>query len=60
MFDKTWILESPLPNECRETNDCFVDAYRRVDKTSEDDLIITGAIANKEFVDAFEIEHESL
>ncbi|KXZ22347.1 hypothetical protein P4T89_12985 [Bacillus nakamurai] len=36
------------------------NVFRRVDKTSEDDLVITSAIAKKAFVDAFDIEYERL
>lgn len=34
--------------------------FGRVDKTSEDNLVITSAIAKKAFVDAFDIEYERL
>ncbi|XBW80163.1 hypothetical protein ABRD05_16645 [Bacillus velezensis] len=37
-----------------------VDVFGRVDKTSEDNLVITSAIAKKAFVDAFDIEYERL
>ncbi|WP_270573711.1 hypothetical protein [Bacillus glycinifermentans] len=34
--------------------------FKKADKTNEDNLIITSAIAKKAFIDAFDLEYERL